>query len=394
MAKSTDIGPIEQAAILCYRSYTNTSVDETGMQALFAMFGSPLSRQQIRHVITRSRQSDSFGDVRSSIVEKWQHRFDSASGLGETDAQLFLQELLTSFDRNLLFEYGVSASSTRIERGRVSDSWTYYDGTMPCWTVHLTTRGKALYLNDNIELNAGPGDVLLFRPEARFHCGLSPGARHWEHRWALFQPKPHWDDILEWQPLDTGIYHVAVAGNEPLAKMASVFGELVELNNEHTPLQADLQYNKLEELLIRAKGQSAAADDTIDKRIQKACDYMRGNIAGGFRLDEVATACNLSTSRFAHLFREQMGISPKCWSNNMRLQQARKLLLTDSDDINLIARQVGYDDPSQFSRYFKKSIGCSPREFRKAFSTRQDRQIAALSRVKPDSEQRSAAASH
>tara|TARA_R110002049_G_scaffold177382_14_gene344558 strand:- start:3177 stop:4292 length:1116 start_codon:yes stop_codon:yes gene_type:complete len=368
MAKRADIGPIEQAAILCYRSYTDTSVDEAGMQAVFEIFGSPLSQQQIRHVLTRSRQSDSFDRLQSNIISQWQHRFDSPSGLGEADAQNFLQALFSSFDHNLLFEYAVSASSTVIERGKVSDSWASYDGTMPCWTLHLTTKGKALYLNDNFELSASRGDVLLFRPEAKFHCGLFPGARRWKHCWALFQPKQHWEDILDWRRLDTGIHHVTFAGREPLAKIERVFQALLELNEEPGPMQSDLQYNKLEELLIRAKGQGAAPEDAIDKRIQRACDYMRVNIEAGFRLDEVAVACNLSTSRFAHLFREQMGISPKSWSNNMRVQQARMLLLTNSDDINCIARKVGYDDPAQFSRYFKKSIGCSPREFRKAFA--------------------------
>ena len=141
----------------------------------------------------------------------------------------------------------------------------------------------------------------------------------------------------------------------------------MEVSQESSPIQTDLQYNRLEELLIRARGLSTPLDDAVDRRIQKACDYMRRNIAAGFRLDEVAAACNLSTSRLAHLFRERMGISPKSWSNNMRLQQARKLLLANNDDINLVARRVGYEDPSQFSRYFKKSIGCSPREFRQLF---------------------------
>jgi AraC-like DNA-binding protein len=52
----------------------------------------------------------------------------------------------------------------------------------------------------------------------------------------------------------------------------------------------------------------------------------------------------------------------------MRLHQARKLLLGNNESINLIARQVGYEDPNQFSKYFKKNMGCSPREFRQAFS--------------------------
>jgi AraC-like DNA-binding protein len=97
---------------------------------------------------------------------------------------------------------------------------------------------------------------------------------------------------------------------------------------------------------------------------------MQAHLTDGFSVDDIAAACNLSTSRFAHLFKEHMGVSPKSWGNNMRLQQARKLLLGNSDSINLIARQVGYEDPSQFTKYFKRNMGCSPREFRQSFKER------------------------
>ncbi|MCB1687173.1 MAG: arabinose operon transcriptional regulator AraC [Halioglobus sp.] len=370
MAKTADIGPIEKAAILCYRWYTGDGLVDEDILAFSNLFGSPLSPEQLRRVIARARQSNEFQLLQSDIIERWRPRFDRPARLGEKGAQAFMQELFASFDHNLLFDYDVNASSTVIERGKVSDNRTYHPGTRSYWTLHLTTAGRALYLNDNIELEAGPGDLLLFRPEAKFYSGLHPGAGRWEHLWVLFLPKLQWSDMLEWRPLDTGIYHVALPDTKSREKIQAVFQEIVELSSEHSPAHTDLRYNRLEELLIRARGESSPPVEVIDRRIQKACDYMRRNIAEGFRLDEVATACNLSTSRLAHLFRDYMGISPKSWSNNMRLQQARKLLLANNDGISLIARRVGYDDPSQFSRYFKKSIGCSPREFRQSFGER------------------------
>ena len=97
---------------------------------------------------------------------------------------------------------------------------------------------------------------------------------------------------------------------------------------------------------------------------------MQAHLAEKFSVDDVAAACNLSTSRLAHLFKDHMGVSPKSWSNNLRLQQARRLLLGNSDSINYIARQVGYEDSSQFTKYFKRNLGCSPREFRQSFRER------------------------
>ena len=62
-----------------------------------------------------------------------------------------------------------------------------------------------------------------------------------------------------------------------------------------------------------------------------------------------------------------MGIGPKAWANNARLQLARKRLLNSSDSIGAIAQSLGYEDPGQFTKYFKQNLGCSPREFRRSF---------------------------
>ena len=84
-------------------------------------------------------------------------------------------------------------------------------------------------------------------------------------------------------------------------------------------------------------------------------------------INDLAAQLNLSSSRFAHLFKEQLGVGPKTWINDLRMQQARKLLLQSADSIATVGRRVGYDDPNYFTRYFSKSMGCSPREFRRTF---------------------------
>ena len=143
------------------------------------------------------------------------------------------------------------------------------------------------------------------------------------------------------------------------------------MNNEASSYSSDLQHNRLEEILIRSREYlSLPEGKVIDSRIQSACDYIQAHLAEKFNVDDVATACNLSPSRTAHLFKETMGVSLKSWSNSLRLQQARRKLLSSDDSVGEIARQVGYDDPTQFTKYFRKNLGCSPREFRQSFTAR------------------------
>jgi AraC family transcriptional regulator of arabinose operon len=153
-----------------------------------------------------------------------------------------------------------------------------------------------------------------------------------------------------------------------LYTIETLFGQLLELGDDASSYQSDLQFNRLEEILIRAKEYSAPPDTRhVDQRIESACKYMQSHLTDKFSVEDVASACNLSPSRMSHLFKDHMGVSLKAWSGNLRLQQARKKLLGSEDSVSLIARQVGYDDPTQFTKYFKKNLGCSPRKFRQSF---------------------------
>lgn len=82
-------------------------------------------------------------------------------------------------------------------------------------------------------------------------------------------------------------------------------------------------------------------------------------------LADMAKAANLSVSRLAHLFREQMGITPVDFLRNIRIDHAKRLLLTTDNNCTRICYDVGYNNQSYFTRVFKHATGLTPREFRK-----------------------------
>lgn len=373
MHKTATLTPIQLAAQLCCRLYTSplkkTLISEEGLAAIQSVLGSPMSADDIILFGTKLRQSDNFAETQENFINQWRHRMDSEQVLNEQDAQTFMQELFGKLDHAILFDHDITANSSLHERDHISDSEMQYPGNMPCWTLHLTLHGNALFLNDQMEVSVGRGDLMLFHPDARYHCGIHPSAQSWEHLWALFQPRPHWNEWLEWSALDDGILHLSLTDENSCTLVESLFRQLVALKDEAGPYQSDLRYNRLEEILIRATEFSSRAErKTIDQRILCACDYIQAHLTEKFSVDDIATACNLSPSRLAHLFKQHMGVSPKSWGNNIRLQRARKLLLGSSDSIGLVAREVGYEDPTQFTKYFKKNMGCSPKQFRQEFS--------------------------
>lgn len=345
----------------------SSEVSPGALSALEHLSGSLLTAEGIIQISNKLRNLNSY-EVLQQIMVDWEARIEAIETLSDREALNFLQQLFSSLDHAALYDHGVRANETVMRRDGTGNVQMQYPGTMPCWTIHLTTSGKGLLINNEMEAQVVRGDMMLFSPTATYHAGIYPAAEHWTHYWALFQPRPHWSSWLEWRELDAGILVSHLPNEENTASIQSLFDDLITLSRGPDPFQIDLQMNRLEEILIRVNAYRQAATSTqVDPRIETACRYMQANIADRWSIDDVAEACHLSTSRFAHLFKDQTGISPKSWSNSLRLQLARKLLLASDDSIGHIALQVGYDDPNQFTRYFKKSLGCSPKRFRQSF---------------------------
>ncbi len=83
------------------------------------------------------------------------------------------------------------------------------------------------------------------------------------------------------------------------------------------------------------------------------------------RILELARIAGLSASRLAHLFRDQVGMTPLQWLERHRVERARELLLMSGRPILEICAEAGMPNPTWFARCFARHAGMSPREFRR-----------------------------
>ena len=79
----------------------------------------------------------------------------------------------------------------------------------------------------------------------------------------------------------------------------------------------------------------------------------------------LAAMIELSSSRFADLFKQTVGISPQEYIKRKRMETAKCALLSDPSPIQKIAKALGFYDQFHFSRQFKEVIGVSPSAIRK-----------------------------
>jgi len=96
------------------------------------------------------------------------------------------------------------------------------------------------------------------------------------------------------------------------------------------------------------------------QQIAKSVAWIKKNFAEPLRIDDVADRAHMSPSTFRQHFRALTGVSPLQYQKQLRLQEARQLMLNEHLDAGSAAGRVGYESPSQFSREYSRLFGAPP----------------------------------
>lgn len=96
------------------------------------------------------------------------------------------------------------------------------------------------------------------------------------------------------------------------------------------------------------------------QRIAQAIKVLNQEFAQPLKVDDLAREAGMSPSSFYHHFKEVTSMSPIQFQKQLRLQEARRLLLTEDLEAVEAAFQVGYESPSHFNREYSRKFGLSP----------------------------------
>ncbi|WP_095106537.1 AraC family transcriptional regulator [Pseudomonas sp. Irchel 3E20] len=103
-----------------------------------------------------------------------------------------------------------------------------------------------------------------------------------------------------------------------------------------------------------------ASANSQSHRIGQAIKWLNGNYQQALRIDDLARTVNLSVSTLHHRFKAMTAMSPLQYQKQLRLQEARRLMLAEGLDASAAGYRVGYESPSQFSREYSRLFGAPP----------------------------------
>ncbi len=96
------------------------------------------------------------------------------------------------------------------------------------------------------------------------------------------------------------------------------------------------------------------------QRIAAVIQRIKANFTNSMRVEDLAAQANMSPSSFHHHFKEVTSMSPLQYQKQLRLLEARRLMLAENSNAATAADQVGYESTSQFSREYSRMFGSPP----------------------------------
>ncbi len=105
-----------------------------------------------------------------------------------------------------------------------------------------------------------------------------------------------------------------------------------------------------------------ALPDTATERVAKAIYVLHASFAKTLRVEQLANTARMSPSSFHQHFKALTSMTPLQFQKQLRLLEARRLMLAEAANVAEAAYQVGYESPSQFSREYSRTFGLAPKQ--------------------------------
>jgi transcriptional regulator GlxA family with amidase domain len=131
------------------------------------------------------------------------------------------------------------------------------------------------------------------------------------------------------------------------------------------PILAPLVLRELHYRLLQGEQHGRLAEMAIGngrlRRVSGAIEWINEHLAEPLQIEALAKRVNMSPSALHSHFKAVAAMSPIQYQKRLRLQEARRLLLSRETSAEAVAYEVGYASPSQFSREYARLFGQPPR---------------------------------
>ncbi len=242
--------------------------------------------------------------------------------------------------------------------------------SLPCHRIIYVTGSPIRYTIRGSVLTLEKGDVLYTPPNTIYSAGGTDEHIPSEFLYLYFHVLPHHQEQNFIRVMETaGKIRVFHALRSPVE---FYFHTIMEEYEKQRPgyyhkIHSYLMLLVME--LLRQKGgyqepeQAPRANPASSLVLNKAASYIAANIRDPLRISQVSHVCGVSESYLYKVFSSALGLSPKEYILNCKMEYAIQLLKENNMTVTQIARELGFSNPNHFSNAFFKVTGKRPSEY-------------------------------
>lgn len=241
--------------------------------------------------------------------------------------------------------------------------WHYHDNA---FEITMCSRGSFIFSTSEHDFPYSGGDIFVSFPNeihSTNNLPITTGELYWlqletndENNFLFLKPEAARSMIAELNAIPHHVIHTNIKKTLPIIEKAF---ELAKNNKNHIFLATLIQLF-LHMVIFYAQQEAPS----ISPDIQKVLNYITQNIFSALSLDDLAAIANLSCSHFKQKFKKQLGVSPRHFINQQKIEYS-KSLLKSGKSVTETAMLMNFNTSTYFSAVFKKYTLYTPHEYQK-----------------------------
>jgi len=239
---------------------------------------------------------------------------------------------------------------------------------LPLFHLVVCLKGKGVLKIDGKEFTIKENDLFYFDPDVPHE--YYPLEEPWTTTWIVFEGYMGKSIMTSSYFGSYEIFHVDDIKTY-LEKFESIYSLVSEKPADYILRASGELYNLLIWLGCNSPKSGSGRKDFAFIKLTKVTDYIKANYHRDIPLDELAKVADVSVSYLCRLFKKEFDMTPVEYILRIKTFEAKRMLISCPEKgIKCIAKDVGFNDVSYFGTVFKKSEGCTPKQFRQLYSGR------------------------
>ncbi|AST90560.1 MULTISPECIES: AraC family transcriptional regulator [Sutcliffiella] len=258
----------------------------------------------------------------------------------------------------------------------------HFHRTFPVFDLLYVRKGMLFLQEENRQYDIGPGQYLILVPDTE-HKGYRDCEEETDVIWLHFTVPLHNHLIVKDQAIDWSyVYKKEATFTEPAeySFLIPQFGQLkrkdimeqhlqqliqTDKEQDHSPddyLQKQLAFS---ELFIQLQREAFSIPTATEKVCEKAMKYIQDYFQSPFKMKKLSEELMFHPDYITRCMQKTIGMTPVQYVTYYRLNLAKRMLVQSDEKVATIAKEVGIDDVTYFSKLFKKEEGLTPLEYRR-----------------------------